>query len=377
MSDLLEDIDQIINGLDDLFQEGIEKEIPKKLEQLKRATNAVGESSSKSWIGYHAFLYIKDFQTPDRADYFDASWGLRRDTEASPFNMTKGRWEEYDQERVCQEILRRTGLPDRNDLWTFSQKAKSKFQRGQTNLLSIIDIKQSEGNSQFLLRLKTELEVLSIRSAEEIRAEWIPEKLTTQDLGAIQQGLKSPPHVDFLAQVQSDQEALEAVQSLYQIARQAKTHISRQEFNHQLAIPPGTRVFIGHGRSPVWRDLKDFLQERLGLETDEFNRVSAAGMPTTRRMSDMMSTAGIAFLIMTGEDEQADGTIRARENVVHEAGLFQGHLGFERAIVLLEEGCQEFSNIIGLGQIRFPAEGIAPAFEEIRKVLEREGFIGQ
>jgi predicted nucleotide-binding protein len=41
-------------------------------------------------------------------------------------------------------------------------------------------------------------------------------------------------------------------------------------------------------------------------------------------------------------------------NVVHEAGLFQGRLGFERAIILLEEGCKSFSNIEGLGQIRFP-----------------------
>jgi hypothetical protein len=31
-----------------------------------------------------------------------------------------------------------------------------------------------------------------------------------------------------------------------------------------------------------------------------------------------------------------------------------GRLGFERAIILLEDGCQEFSNIHGLGQIRFP-----------------------
>ena len=52
------------------------------------------------------------------------------------------------------------------------------------------------------------------------------------------------------------------------------------------------------------------------------------------------------------------GKINARMNVVHEAGLFQGRLGFTRSIVLLEEGCEEFSNI-----------------EEVRKVLEREGIL--
>jgi len=62
-------------------------------------------------------------------------------------------------------------------------------------------------------------------------------------------------------------------------------------------------------------------------------------------------------------------------NVVHEAGLFQGRLGFTKAIVLLEDGCEEFSNIKGLGQIRFPKGNVKQAFEEIRQVLEREGLL--
>jgi len=89
----------------------------------------------------------------------------------------------------------------------------------------------------------------------------------------------------------------------------------------------------------------------------------------------MLNDAGIAFLILTAEDEKADGTIQARMNVIHEAGLFQGRLGFTKAIILLEEGCEEFSNIKGLGQIRFPKGNIKQACEEIRQVLEREGLL--
>jgi hypothetical protein len=43
--------------------------------------------------------------------------------------------------------------------------------------------------------------------------------------------------------------------------------------------------------------------------------------------------------------------------------------------MLLEEGCSEFSNIHGLGQIRFPKGNIKAAFEEVRQVLEREGVL--
>ena len=56
---------------------------------------------------------------------------------------------------------------------------------------------------------------------------------------------------------------------------------------------------------------------------------------------------------MAGEDEDAEDTLYARENVIHETGLFQGRLGFARAIVLLEENTNEFSNLHGTNQIRY------------------------
>jgi hypothetical protein len=131
-------------------------------------------------------------------------------------------------------------------------------------------------------------------------------------------------------------------------------------------------VFIGHGRSSAWRELKEFMVERLGLAVDEFNRISVAGIPTANRLSEMLDTASFAFLIMTAEDEQADRKLHARLNVIHEAGLFQGRLGFNKAVLLLEKGCEEFSNIHGLGQIRFVKDNIRAIFEDIRAFLDRE-----
>jgi predicted nucleotide-binding protein len=132
------------------------------------------------------------------------------------------------------------------------------------------------------------------------------------------------------------------------------------------------KVFIGHGRSPVWQDLRDFLRDRLHVEWTDFNRDAIAGYATKERLEQMLADASFAFLVMTAEDEHAGGALHARENVVHEVGLFQGRLGFLRAIILLEEGCSEFSNIVGLSQIRFPKGNIMAKSEEIRKVLERE-----
>jgi predicted nucleotide-binding protein len=125
----------------------------------------------------------------------------------------------------------------------------------------------------------------------------------------------------------------------------------------------------------LWRELKDFVVERLRLPYDEFNREPVPGYTTTQRLQTMMAQAAFALLVMTAEEEHADGALHARGNVIHEAGLFQGHLGPARAIVLLEEGCAEFSNIIGLCQIRFRRGDIAARFEDVRRVLEREGLL--
>jgi len=134
-------------------------------------------------------------------------------------------------------------------------------------------------------------------------------------------------------------------------------------------------IFIGHGGSDTWRDLKDFIQERLSLRWEEFNREPTAGMSTKERLLEMLDKCPFAFLVMTAEDEHKDGKMQARANVIHEVGLFQGRYGFEHAIILLEDGCDEFSNIAGIGQIRFPSGNIMSKSEEIRRVLEREDLV--
>ncbi|MCK9893493.1 TIR domain-containing protein, partial [Frankia sp. AgB32] len=102
---------------------------------------------------------------------------------------------------------------------------------------------------------------------------------------------------------------------------------------------------------------------------------SVSGVTSIDRLVQMLDSAGIALLVLTAEDERADGAVVARQNVVHEAGLFQGRLGFSRAIIMIEDGCEEFSNVTGLGQIRFPKGKISAVFEDVRLVLEREGFL--
>jgi hypothetical protein len=47
-----------------------------------------------------------------------------------------------------------------------------------------------------------------------------------------------------------------------------------------------------------------------------------------------------------------------------------------RAIVLLENGCERFSNLDGLTTINFPANDLLARSEDIRGVLRREQVLG-
>jgi len=112
-------------------------------------------------------------------------------------------------------------------------------------------------------------------------------------------------------------------------------------------------VFMGHGGSPQWRDLKDHLHDKHGYRVEAFETGARAGLTVIEVLKRLTKKASFAVLVLTAEDEDSQGQLHARENVIHEAGLFQGKLGFARAIILLEQGCHEFSNIAGLQQIRF------------------------
>lgn len=134
-------------------------------------------------------------------------------------------------------------------------------------------------------------------------------------------------------------------------------------------------MFIGHGRSPAWRDLKDHLQDKHHLEVIAYEIGERAGHTIRDILEEMLEESSLAFLVFTGEDETHEGVMRARQNVVHETGLFQGHLGFARAIAIVQEGVELFSNLEGVQQIRF-RESIRETFGDVLAVIRREFGLG-
>ncbi|MGZ8846212.1 MAG: TIR domain-containing protein [Pyrinomonadaceae bacterium] len=134
-------------------------------------------------------------------------------------------------------------------------------------------------------------------------------------------------------------------------------------------------VFIGHGRNPLWARLQLYLQDELGLSVINFESESRTGESVVAILTKMLGEASFAILLLTAEDETANGSMRARQNVIHEVGLFQSKLGFNKAILLKQEGVEDFTNVAGLQYIPFSDNKIEQSFYELRRTLAREGLI--
>ncbi|MHB8843944.1 MAG: TIR domain-containing protein [Nitrospirota bacterium] len=338
---------------------------------FKSNLSQISKSFSGSCIGYHARIYYRQFQTPQPGDHFSVEWGFMQRLS----NPTSQNWVEYTEETV-RKAARTDVAPDYDDrLKQVSKHAEQTCEESRDTLLVIVDAMLDKERTTALDRIRGEIKIDYVVSTREILDAMLPTNFTTRDSAAMTQGRQTPSHIALYAELMSSFSPFTGLEAVLKNCKSLLSYMEIHDMADKNTLKKAERIFIGHGHSLLWKDLKDLLQDRLNLSWEEFNREPIAGQSTTERLQTMLGTSCFAFLILTAEDEHADESVHARENVIHEAGLFQGHLGFKKAIVLLEEGCEEFSNIAGLGQIRFPKGNISACFEEIRRVLEREKIL--
>lgn len=337
-------------------------------ERLQQLQN----SHSHSWFGDHSFTYFDGFQTPPPSHSFDVEWGF---ISGFPGSRNRG-WRIYARDEIRQFLFHDIGDGIFYQMNSTAEKLADDFAVVRDQVMDVLEAlaKQidSRGIGRYLERVENDLKPYKIIDFINSRMKNSPSM--SRDSEEIAKGKIVPTHVQFLAPFSSITSNKNRARELAGILRNVIEASMLYASQPDRARMPN-KVFIGHGKSEQWRVLKDFLHERLGLEYDEFNRISAAGINTQERLGEMLDNCGFAFLVLAGEDLHGDGSVHARENVIHEAGLFQGRLGWRKAIILLEEGCDEFSNIVGLGQIRFARGQIQSCFEEVRRVLERETLL--
>jgi hypothetical protein len=132
------------------------------------------------------------------------------------------------------------------------------------------------------------------------------------------------------------------------------------------------RVFVSHGHDETTRLLvTQFLEGRLQHAPVVLKEDIGGARAIVEKLEESSKDIDCALVLLTGDDATEAGGTRARQNVIHELGYFQGLLGRDRIVLVLEEGVESLSNIAGLEHISFPRGKVRSAFEDIRLALEK------
>ena len=159
------------------------------------------------------------------------------------------------------------------------------------------------------------------------------------------------------------------VQRLARAIDQAFEIRSHSELAAPAAAPPEPRVFISHGRAEDWREVQAYIERDVGIRTLELAQEPNLGRTVLEKLRQESERCTSAVIVMTGDDLGADGAPRARENVLHEIGYFQGKFGLAAVCLLHEEGTTIASNIHGLVYIPFPKGAVKAAFGSLAREL--------
>jgi sugar/nucleoside kinase (ribokinase family) len=131
-------------------------------------------------------------------------------------------------------------------------------------------------------------------------------------------------------------------------------------------------IFLSHGRSTQWLALKEFIDTECGLATVAFNSGTWGGKSVTEALNRYLEQCSFAICVLTAEDTHGGPLEWARENVVHEVGLFQGRFGESRVVLLVEEGCGFVPQAPPDQILHYPRGTIETVFWGVRALIRAE-----
>lgn len=133
-------------------------------------------------------------------------------------------------------------------------------------------------------------------------------------------------------------------------------------------------IFISHGSNSEWFAVQRFLEDRFDAPVHSFESASWGGREITEAISSYLERCGLSVCVLTAEDFTGDGRKFARQNVIHEVGLFQGQHGFDSVVLLVEEGCDFVPQAAVPYTIFFPRNKIHRTFYQLAEIIKAHGF---
>ncbi|MCA8162503.1 TIR domain-containing protein [Burkholderia cepacia] len=141
------------------------------------------------------------------------------------------------------------------------------------------------------------------------------------------------------------------------------------------SVPPAKsrrlpmRVFLSHGRSKDWMDVQRHIEKEVGLDTLELAQEASQGQTVIEKLETNSELCDSAVIVMSGDDSDAAGQSRVRENVMHEIGFFHAKYGRSRVILLHEEGVSIPTNLAGIVYVSYPKGYVHATYSPLDREL--------
>ncbi len=334
--------------------------------KLEEEACRIGEAWCGSSLGEHADVYYADLQrVPDDA-LWDSEFGMH---DGYGMNKRRGRWEKRTAVEI-KELIYRHGNTAETEVSRYADSLLEAFDSAEGKLQVCLEEAQREMQEATRIRLIENIEkqrgslTTADHEASKMAHGYMP--AGSRDARNALIGMKVAGHFQILGGIRAAQILYYSVQKLREYAETLEKAARRYKTKREGAAMAGSKVFIGHGHSDTWRAVKDYVTEELGMEIEEFEQEGVAGLQIKDRLEKMFQNAKWAILVVTA-DEADNGNPRG--NVIHELGYAQGRLGWEQAIVLLENGCNIPSNLSGTIFLPFDRNKVKQVFADLKKRL--------
>lgn len=129
-------------------------------------------------------------------------------------------------------------------------------------------------------------------------------------------------------------------------------------------------IFVSHGKSPLWQEVANYIEQKLAHEVVELTDAVNQGRTVIQKLEQDTEECAFAIIILTADDDAASGSPRSREKIIHEIGYCQGTFGRENVLVLKQDGVEEFSDLAGIVYVPFAGDDIKSAFSRIQTEIE-------
>ena len=184
------------------------EEIRRRLHALDVALTPINESWSNSWVGYESELYYKGFEKPPPNEMFDSLW-----RGSGPTNLWRPRSFDEVSERVTST---RPGLGLDEIVELLNARAITADKLRSKLLAEVSPLVDKPGHQREAELLKRLEDQGWGTTAEQLLQTWRPAQATSHHMVAIQQGIKSPPHLVYLGRVRSYLSRIGALDSFVQ-----------------------------------------------------------------------------------------------------------------------------------------------------------------